>query len=325
MNGTATKKNTTENGGKHNEPRMKNVAAKTFGVMVKRNVKLFFKDKGMFFVSLITPLILLILYGTFLWKVYEDSFLASVQGFGQSVDTRLLKGCVGGELLSSLLAVSCITVAFCANMLMVQDKVNGVDNDFKMTPVKSGTLAMSYYVATLLSTLIVSFTALGAGLIFIAIKGWYLSFADVLLIIIDVMILTAFGTALSSLIGYFLSSQGQISAVGTIVSSGYGFICGAYMPLSQFPAWLQKAIMFLPGTYGTSLLRNHCMGGTFRKMAELFPEQIEEIKKSVDCVLYFFGHKVSMGAMYAVLIGSVIALIAAYCIVVKIKNGRKGA
>ena len=67
------------------------------------------------------------------------------------------------------------------------------------------------------------------------------------------------------------------------------------------------------------------MGGTFRKMAELFPEQIEKIKKSVDCVLYFFGHKVSMGAMYAVLIGSVIALIAAYCIVVKIKNGRKGA
>ena len=48
MNGTATKKITTENGGKHNEPRMKNVAAKTFGVMVKRNVKLFIKDKGMF-------------------------------------------------------------------------------------------------------------------------------------------------------------------------------------------------------------------------------------------------------------------------------------
>ena len=51
MNGTATKKITTENGGKHNEPRMKNVAAKTFGVMVKRNVKLFFKDKGIFYLS----------------------------------------------------------------------------------------------------------------------------------------------------------------------------------------------------------------------------------------------------------------------------------
>ncbi len=306
------------------ENKMKSVKNQTFSAMVKRNVKLFFKDKAMFFTSLITPLILLVLYGTFLWKVYEDSFLASVKQAGTTVDMKLVKGCVGGELLSSLLAVSCITVAFCANMLMVQDKVNGADKDFKMTGVKSGMLAMSYYTATLVSTLIISFTALGAGLIFIACKGWYLSAADVLLIILDTIILTSFGTALSSLVGYFLTSQGQISAVGTIVSSAYGFICGAYMPISQFPAWLQKAILFLPGTYGTSLLRNHCMGGAFREMGKTFPAQyVENCKKSVDCILSFFGHNVSIGAMYAVLVGAVVAIIAAYCIVVKVKSKQK--
>lgn len=295
----------------------------TFAVLVRRNVKLFFKDKGMFFVSLITPLILLVLYGTFLWKVYEESFLSSVASFGGSIDLKLVRGLVGGELLSSLLAVSCITVSFCANMLMVQDKVNGADSDFKMTPVKSGTLAMSYYVATLFSTLLVSFVALGAGLIFIAFKGWYLSFSDVLLTVVDVVVLTSFGTALSSLIGYFLSTQGQISAVGTIVSSCYGFICGAYMPLSSFPSWLQKAVLFLPGTYGTSLLRNHCMGGTFREMATLFPEHLEGIKESLDCTLYFFSHKVSAAACYAILLGAIALLIAAYCLAVRIKSAKK--
>ena len=303
---------------------MRNVKSQTFLSMVKRNVKLFFKDKAMFFTSLITPLILLVLYGTFLWKVYEDSFLSGVQQGGMTVDMKLVKGCVGGELLSSLLAVSCITVAFCANMLMVQDKVSGADKDFKMTGVKSGMLAMSYYTATLVSTLIISFTALGAGLVFIACKGWYLSAADVFLIILDTLILTSFGTALSSLVGYFLTSQGQISAVGTIVSSAYGFICGAYMPISQFPVWLQKAILFLPGTYGTSLLRNHCMGGAFREMGKLFPAQyVENCKKSVDCILSFFGHDVSIGAMYAVLAGATIAIIAAYCVVVKVKSKQK--
>ena len=38
--------------------------------LVKRNTKLYFKDKGMFLTSLITPLILLVLYGTFLSNVY---------------------------------------------------------------------------------------------------------------------------------------------------------------------------------------------------------------------------------------------------------------
>ena len=42
--------------------------------LIKRNTKLYFKDKAMFFTSLITPLILLVLYGTFLSKVFEDSF-----------------------------------------------------------------------------------------------------------------------------------------------------------------------------------------------------------------------------------------------------------
>ena len=42
--------------------------------LIKRNIKLFFKDKGMFLTSLITPVILLVLYTTFLGNVYRDSF-----------------------------------------------------------------------------------------------------------------------------------------------------------------------------------------------------------------------------------------------------------
>ena len=38
--------------------------------LIRRNVKLFFKDKGMFFTSLITPVILLVLYVSFLGNVF---------------------------------------------------------------------------------------------------------------------------------------------------------------------------------------------------------------------------------------------------------------
>ena len=48
------------------------------GILIKRNIKLFFKDKGMFFTSLITPMILLVLYATFLGNVYKDSLLSSI-------------------------------------------------------------------------------------------------------------------------------------------------------------------------------------------------------------------------------------------------------
>ena len=75
------------------------------GVLIKRNCKLFFKDKGMFITSLITPIILLVLYATFLAKVYRDSF-ASAMPEGFSVPEALINCTVGGQMISSLLAVS---------------------------------------------------------------------------------------------------------------------------------------------------------------------------------------------------------------------------
>ncbi len=291
--------------------------------LIKRNTKLFFKDKGMFFTSLITPLILLVLYATFLGNVYEQSFTSALPDT-LNIPQKLIDGCVGGQLISSILAVSCVTVAFCSNMLMVQDKANGSIKDFTVSPIKPSKLALGYYFSTLISTLIICLAATAVCLCYVAAVGWYLSAGDVLLLILDVFLLVMFGTALSSIINFFLSTQGQISAVGTVISSGYGFICGAYMPISQFSETLQKIISFLPGTYGTSLVRNHAMRGVFAEMsAQGFPKEvIEAIKDSIDCNLYFFDNKVGIYAMYIVLVLSVAVLIAVY-IFMNVMKSRK--
>ena len=281
--------------------------------MIKRNTKLFFKDKGMFFTALITPGILLVLYATFLGKVYRDSFLASLPE-GVTMTDNLIDGFVGGQLISSILAVSCVTIAFCSNMRMVQDKANGTIKDLTISPVSKTTLALSYYIGTLLSTLIICFAGAGVCLAYVASVGWYMSITDILFVIADIFLLVMFGTALSSVINFFLSSQGQISAVGTIMSAGYGFICGAYMPLSQFSEGLQKVLLFLPGTYGTSLIRNHSLAGVFRQMGKenLPDEVISSFRDAVDCNLYFFEEKVPVGIMYVIMIASVLLFLGIY-------------
>lgn len=282
--------------------------------LMKRNIKLYFKDKGMFFTSLITPLILLVLYGTFLSNVYEDTFRSTLEAAGATVSDKLIGGCVGGELVSSLLAVSCVTVAFCSNFLMVQDKITGARRDITIAPVKLSTLALSYYLSTLLSTLLICFIATGVCLGYLVYVGWYLTAGDVANVFLDVVLLVLFGTALSSCVNFPLSTQGQASAVGTIVSAGYGFVCGAYMPISQFSDGLQKVISFLPGTYGTSLLRNHALRGVCEEMGNQgFPDEVvEAIRDSVDCNLYFFGEKVALSNMYMILIIAILIAVAIY-------------
>jgi multidrug/hemolysin transport system permease protein len=282
-------------------------------ILIKRNIKLFFKDKGMFFTALITPAILLVLYATFLGNVYRDSFVTHIQN-AVTLPDKLIDSLVASQLISSILAVSCVTVAFCSNFLMVQDKANGTARDFKIAPIKSSVLSLSYYVATILSTLLICFSATAVCLIYLASIGFYMSVADVFLLILDVFLLVLFGTALSSVINFFLSSQGQISAVGTIVSSGYGFICGAYMPISSFNSGLQKVISFLPGTYGTSLVRYHSMRGGLAEMEnEGVPaEIIDKLMDAIDCNLYFFDHKVEPWVMYLILSGSILILLGVY-------------
>lgn len=244
---------------------------------------------------------------------------------GAAVSDSIIGGCVGGQLVSSLLAVSCVTVAFCSNLLMVQDKISGARRDLTVTPVHSGTLALSYYAASLLSTLIISFAASAVCFAYLAAEGWYLSTADVAAVIGDVILLCLFGTALSSCVNFPLTTQGQASAVGTIVSAGYGFICGAYMPISQFSDGLQKVLSFLPGTYGTSMLRNHALRGVFEEMSDHgFPDQvIESIRDSVDCNIYFYGDKVSIGNMYIILPASIAILVALYVLMNVIKAKRE--
>lgn len=292
--------------------------------LIKRNIKLYFRDKGMFFSSLITPIILLILFITFLGSIYRDSFASALSAAGINADAALIDGCVGGQLISSLLAVTCITVAFCSNLIMIKDKTSGARRDLTVSPLHLSTLGFSYYLASLISTLIINLTAAAVSLAYLAFVGWYLSSADVLLLILDVFLLTMFGTALSSCVNFFLSSDGQASAVGTIVSAGYGFICGAYMPVSNFSPVLQKILSFLPGTYGTVLLRNHAMRGAFRQMTKdgIPQEVIEKICDSVDCNLYFFGEKVSVSAMYMVLCASILLFIGVYIAVNLIKEKR---
>ncbi len=293
------------------------------GNLIRRNCRLFFRDKGMFFSSLITPIILLVLYVTFLGNVYRDSFTGALpEGF--VIEDALLNATVGGQLISSLLAVCCVTVAFCSNLLMVQDRVSGARRDLAVSPVRPSTIAVANFCASALATLLISLTALAVCLGYLAMAGWLLCAGDVLFMLLDAALLTLFGVALSSCVNFPLRTQGQGSAVGTIVSAGYGFLCGAYMPISNFSSGLQKVLSFLPGTYGTSLLRNHALAGAYREMARVgFPaEVIEAIRDSIDCNLYFFGRSVSIGGMYAVLVGATLLLVGLYVLLNAVRRER---
>lgn len=283
-----------------------------------RNIKLYFKDKMTFLVSLITPLILLVLFIAFLKSTYEDSILSIIQGF--DLDQSLIDAFTGGWLFSSVLATSCITVAFCSGMMVI-DKINRANIDFMVSPVKKSTLQLSYVLANLFSTFIITFVLLIVGLIYLACVGFYITFVDILLIVFGIIITSLFGTILANIIWTFTHSQGVVSGVCTLVSALYGFICGAYMPISTMGQGMQYFVSLSPGTYATVLFRQGFLNSVLNRMRETLPQgMINGIASGFDVKMSFFGHDVSTLALILVISISTIVLLGVFLFINKFKK-----
>lgn len=283
-----------------------------------RNIKLYFKDKMTFLVSLITPLILLVLFIAFLKSTYEDSILSIIQGF--DLDQSLIDALTGGWLFSSVLATSCITVAFCSGMMVI-DKINRANIGFMVSPVKKSTLQLSYVLANLFSTFIITFVLLIVGLIYLACVGFYITFVDILLIVFGIIITSLFGTILANIIWTFTHSQGVVSGVCTLVSALYGFICGAYMPISTMGQGMQYFVSLLPGTYATVLFRQGFLNSVLNRMRETLPQgMINGIASGFDVKMSFFGHDVSTLALILVISISTIVLLGVFLFINKFKK-----
>ncbi len=286
--------------------------------LTSRNIKLYFKDKITFLVSLITPLILLVLFVVFLKSTYEDSLLSITVGF--NLDQKLIDAFTGGWLFSSVLATSCITVAFCSGMMVI-DKINRANIDFLVSPVKKSTIQLSYVLANLFSTLIIAFVLLLIGLIYLACVGFYLTFVDFLLIVFNIVITSLFGTILANIIWTFTLSQGVVSGVCTLVSALYGFICGAYIPIYTMGKGMQGFVSLLPGTYATVLFRQGFLNGVINEMGKTLPnEMIDSIANGFDVKMSFFGHDVSTIGLILVITISTLVLLGIFLLINNLKK-----
>ena len=293
--------------------------------LVKRNTKCYFKDKVTFFMSLITPLILLVLFVTFLRNVYIESFKTALSENNLEINNRIIEGIAGAWLMSSILSVSSVTVAFCSNVIMIEDKINSAVNDFNVSPVNKTTVSIAYFVSNFFVTFIVLMCVMVIGHIYLAAVGWYIEVGDVFMIIVDCICGILFGTLLAGVVESFVTTQGGLSAVATLVSSMYGFICGAYMPISSFSKGLQNFLCMLPGTYSVGILRNHYMAGYVSALSEagVPSEALNSVKDRFDANLYVFGNNVPLGAMYGILLGACAVLLAVYIEIVFVKNKRR--
>lgn len=71
-----------------------------------------------------------------------------------TISDKLVDGTVAAQLAAALLAVSCVTVTFCVNLTMVQDRANGTRKDFNVSPISKAQLYLGYFLSTVVNSLL---------------------------------------------------------------------------------------------------------------------------------------------------------------------------
>ncbi|MGN1201272.1 MAG: ABC transporter permease [Candidatus Caccovivens sp.] len=286
-------------------------------VLVKRNILLFLKDKMTVFFSLLAPIIVLMLYILFLGDIQSDTINSIIDSYNLEIEQKFVLAFINNWMVSGVMGVSCITVAFSACTVMVRDRERGTVNDVLSSPVKRWVVFASYVLSCFLITLIICLLVFVVSIIYLVCTGgFFMSFVELLAIIGITILSIVSSSVIAVFVSSFIRTEAALGACSGILSAIIGFITGAYMPLSMFPESIQFFVCFIPGSYSAGLFRNYFLKGPTKILLEKLPaDLVQQLVESYSVEMKFFGGStITAGWMTLALVLSVIIFVGALAI-----------
>ena len=232
---------------------------------IKRNVLLFFKDWQSILFSLLTSIIVLVLYLLFLKGTFVSAIQRAMEqypGLASMVPQKDIAMFANLFLLSGILGSAMISVPFSCITVVVKDRANKVDYDILSTPLKRGQIIFAYFVSAVLTSTLLSDIILAVGLIGIRMQGnMYLNISQVVKAFSIIALGSISASAIFMIIVLFFKTVSACEAFFGILSAASGFVIGAYIPISQFSNEVQTVCNLFPASQITIMLRNILLNG----------------------------------------------------------------
>jgi len=232
---------------------------------IKRNVLLFFKDWQSILFSLLTSIIVLVLYLLFLKGTFVSAIQRAMEqypGLASMVIQKDIDMFANLFLLSGILGSAMISVPFSCITVLVKDRANKVDYDILSTPLKRGQIIFAYFVSAVLTSILLNSIILAVGLIGIRMQGnMYLNISQVVKAFSIVALGSISASAIFMIIVLFFKTVSACEAFFGILSAASGFVIGAYIPISQFSNEVQTVCNLFPASQITIMLRNILLNG----------------------------------------------------------------
>ena len=232
---------------------------------IKRNLLLFFKDWQSILFSLLTSIIVLVLYLLFLKGTFVSAIQSAMEqypGLASMVPQKDIDMFANLFLLSGILGSAMISVPFSCITVVVKDRANKVDYDILATPMKREQIILAYFISAVLTSILLNSIILAVGLIGIRMQGnMYLNISQVVKVFSVVALGSISASAIFMIVVLFFKTVSACEAFFGILSAASGFVIGAYIPISQFSNEVQTVCNLFPASQITIMLRNILLNG----------------------------------------------------------------
>ena len=233
--------------------------------LIKRNLLLFFKDWQSILFSLLTSIIVLVLYLLFLKGTFVRAMQSAMEqypGLASMVSETDIDMFANLLLLTGILGSAMISVPFSCITTLVRDRASKVDYDILATPLKRGQIIFAYFVSAVLSSTLLTGFILAIGLVGISLQGdTHLNGIQLVKAFAVVALGSISASAIFMIVVLFFKSVSACEAFFGILSAASGFVIGAYIPISQFSNGVQTVCNLFPASQITIMLRNILLNG----------------------------------------------------------------
>ena len=233
--------------------------------LIKRNLLLFFKDWQSILFSLLTSIIVLVLYLLFLKGTFVSAMQSAMEqypGSASMVSETDIDMFANLLLLTGILGSAMISVPFSCITTLVRDRASKVDYDILATLMKRGQIIFAYFVSAVLSSTLLTGFILAIGLVGISLQGdIHLNGIQLVKAFAVVALGSISASAIFMIVVLFFKSVSACEAFFGILSAASGFVIGAYIPISQFSNGVQTVCNLFPASQITIMLRNILLNG----------------------------------------------------------------
>lgn len=281
--------------------------AEQLRTMTGRNLKLYLRDRGTVFFSLLSMLIVIGLMVLFLGDIQKENMISMFQEF-PGRDTAADEKNAGLLILSwtcaGILSINAVTVTLSALSSMIKDKASGRLNAIYTAPVSRLVIALGYVLAAWAASVIICMLTLLITEIYGVICGLEWFSAVTHLQLIGMIMVNSFTyAAFMYVAAVLIQSEGAWSGLGTIIGTLTGFLGGIYLPIGQLSESVGNFMKCSPIIYGAAMFRDIMTKNILETTFTDIPEEVTNTYREMMGIdLVVFDQKVTVERSLALLL-----------------------